>query len=167
MLNTINHRGGYNHEFDMVKNLMTAINGLRPGDSEEDWDEKSARKVFMEAWSNYDHGKVEAVLKDKSLKRHFKGVVEPLLDNQSEECTPLISPKNKDKKKTVKEAIAADNLEKENLLQEDDEKVPLVSPEEKEEAKDEEDGGERGGRKYHRRGGRGRGGEGNGERGGY
>lgn len=71
-MNTINHRGGYSHEFDMVKNLMTAINGLRPGDPSQDWDEKTARKVFMEAWSNYDHSKVEAVLKDKSLKRAFK-----------------------------------------------------------------------------------------------
>ena len=42
-LNTINHRGGFNHETDEIKKLMQAINGLRTGDRGADWDEKEAR----------------------------------------------------------------------------------------------------------------------------
>lgn len=51
---------------------MTAINGLRPGDARSDWKEKDARKTFMDAWCNYDHSVLEAVLADKKLRRHFK-----------------------------------------------------------------------------------------------
>ena len=76
VLNTINHRGGLDHEFGEVKKLMQALNGLRPGDLSHNWDEKSARKNFMDAWKNFDHSKIEAVLKDDSLPRKFDAVVE-------------------------------------------------------------------------------------------
>lgn len=76
VLNTINHRGGFDHEGAEIKKLMQAINALRPGNADANWDEKAARKNFMDAWRNFDHSKVEAILEDKTLPRKFEAVVE-------------------------------------------------------------------------------------------
>ena len=64
VLNTINIKSGSKHEFDDVRELVKALNGLNPPDKGQVWDEKSARKTFMDTWRNFDASKVQEVLKD-------------------------------------------------------------------------------------------------------
>ena len=67
VLNTINIKTGSKHEWDDVRTLMKALNGLKPpfeDDKAQAWDEKSARKTFMDAWKGFDATKVQEILKD-------------------------------------------------------------------------------------------------------
>ena len=70
VLNVINTRGNLNHEKDLVKELMRALNGMRP--NAMNWDEQTVRSAFMEKWSNFDYSKIKNILEDESLPREFK-----------------------------------------------------------------------------------------------
>ena len=67
VLNTINIKTGSKHEWDDVRALMKALNGLKPpfeNEKAQAWDEKTARKTFMDAWKGFDATKVQEILKD-------------------------------------------------------------------------------------------------------
>lgn len=131
VLNTINIKSGSKHEWDDVRALMSSLNGLKPPFGEgkaQAWDEKAARKTFMDTWKSFDASKIQEVLKDPSLPRSFEAAKEevqaPKKEEPKKEEPPKKAPKEEPKKEVkpepkVKETKVEKSAEKKEEKQDE------------------------------------------------